>query len=207
MESFQQRLIKLRTEAGLTPQNLAYLLNISVNGVNALETGYIEPERGILDRICDIFNVSKSYMILATDNPQCREGNDVKEVYVLKTLGGDDGIVKMSDIAGTVFIEREQMHGKDYSGLLMNDDSMCKSRIYKNDILIVRKQTYAENGDIVVCVLEDGQELVRRYNKNGNFITLSAEGDNFKYQTIKIDTRETKFKIIGKVIEVRIINF
>ena len=205
MESFIERYQKICREAGLTKEHMAKLLDMSVTGVEAIETGYIEPNEKILLRLSDIFNVSAGYMATLTDDPKCEEEYNAKEVYILSSLWGDNGIITIKDIVGTAFVNRNETKGKDYCALVMKDDSMVKSRIYKDDVLIVKRQAAASNGDVVVVLVED-EELVRRYHRKGNYITLSAEGDSFKYKTIKIDETETKFKILGKVCEVRIKN-
>lgn len=205
MNGFRERYLKLKRESGLTTENMANLLGIGEASAEALETGYISPPGDILMRISEIFDVSLAYLLEMTDEPKVSEGYyNAKEIYVAKCLSGDGGHIKAGDIVGTVFIDRDEMHGKDFTAVVMKDDSMCKARIFKGDTLLVQKQSYADNGNIVVCLLENGEELVRTYHKNGNIVTLSAQGDNFKFPIIKIDLREEKFKIIGKVYEVRI---
>ena len=80
---------------------------------------------------------------------------------------------------------------------------MVRARMCKGDILIVRQQTYASNGDIVVANVE-GEELVRRYTKQGDFICLSPEGDKEKHTTLRINPEETNLRLLGVVKEVRI---
>lgn len=205
MSCFRERYLKLKNDAGLTTENMASLLGIGMASARAIETGYINPPAEIIVRLSDIFDVSLSYLFEFTDLPKAHEGYyNAKEIYVAKRLNGENGTVRAADIVGTIFIDRDEMHGKDFTAVVMSDDSMNKARIFKGDTLLVQKQSYADNGNVVVCVLENGDELVRTYHKNGNIVTLSAQGDNFKYPIIKIDLREEKFKIIGKVYEVRI---
>lgn len=204
MESFGERLKRLMRETGLTEANMAMLLNVSMQRVENLVTGYCDADIDTLSRVAQIFNVSCAYAAARSDDPEVKEPNFAKEIYVTDKLRAGDGMVTQKNVIGTVYMERSEMHGKDYFGLIMQDDSMVKARMFKNDTLIVRRQNTANNGDIVVAMVDDGEAIVRRYNRTGNTVVLTAEGDTMKYKTLKINTEYTKLLVLGKVCEVRI---
>ena len=58
-------------------------------------------------------------------------------------------------------------------------ESMINIGIFPNDILIVDRSLKAENGKVVIAVI-DGELTVKRYRKKGNKITLEAENDSYK---------------------------
>lgn len=206
METFGEILKKLREATGLTTKNMALLLNIDEDSVMYFEEDYTEPGINILTRVAKIFDISIGYAAGLTNDPECKEDAFVKEVYVANALRTGDGEVGKNSIVGTAYISRSEMHGKDYFGLVVKDDSMAKARIFKDDVVIVRRQNFAHNGDVVVCALEDKPEMIRRYQKVGSDVVLYAEGDGMKYKTYKVDCDKTKLSIFGKVCEVRIKN-
>lgn len=203
METFGERLAKLRLEAGLTKSNIAYLINKSDTAVESYEEGYIQPDIDVLSRLANIFNVSLGYLALLHDDPVCHEDGFVKEIYVVDKLGSD-GMINYKDVVETVYVNREEMHGKNYFGIVAKDNSMIKARAFKGDVFIVRRQNYASNGDVVVAMVDDEPEIVRSYSRSGNIVTLTAEGDMLEYPPVKIDIRETKLVIVGVVKEIRI---
>ena len=71
-------------------------------------------------------------------------------------------------------------------------DSMKDAGINEGDILVVRKSDYAENGQIVVALIDD-EATVKRFKKTSNKIILHPE--NSKYQDILLDD----VKILGVV--------
>lgn len=71
-------------------------------------------------------------------------------------------------------------------------DSMKDAGINEGDILVVRKSDYAENGQIVVALIDD-EATVKRFKKTSNKIILHPE--NSKYQDIMLDD----VKILGVV--------
>jgi repressor LexA len=79
--------------------------------------------------------------------------------------------------------------------LNVSGDSMVNAGIFDRDRIIAKKQDYAQNGDIVVAMIEDEATVKRFYLENGR-VKLQPEND--KYQPIY--TRD--MNILGKVIGV-----
>lgn len=62
----------------------------------------------------------------------------------------------------------------DFFMLTVRGDSMIDAGILEGDLVVVRKQPDADNGDIVVALLED-EATVKRIYKEGNRIRLQPE--------------------------------
>lgn len=97
------------------------------------------------------------------------------------------------------YITIDYPHPDDYFALRVDGNSMIGARIRDGDTVIVRKQNYADNGDIVV-VSVNGESTVKRYKKTGNIIYLFPENPDFEPIPV---TEHDKFFIFGKVVEVR----
>ena len=66
---------------------------------------------------------------------------------------------------------------EQYFLLRVKGDSMNK--LYENnDIILVRKQSYADNGKLVIALLNDCEATFKRYHNCGNIITLQPESTN-----------------------------
>lgn len=78
--------------------------------------------------------------------------------------------------------------------LLVEGDSMIEAGIHDGDYVIVRKQNYAENGDIVVALTADDEATVKRFFKEKNAIRLQPENPSLKPLIL------TDVTILGKVI-------
>ena len=83
--------------------------------------------------------------------------------------------------------------GEDCYLLKVSGDSMIDAGIFSGDLLIVRMQNTAEEGEIVVALLEDGA-TVKRFFLDGKKIRLQPE--NSSYQPIIAD----QVTILGKAI-------
>ncbi len=76
--------------------------------------------------------------------------------------------------------------------LKVKGDSMINARIYDGDLVVVRPEKNAEDGEIVVAIIE-GETTVKRLKRtNGSFL-LKPENDSYSI----IDK---PFEIIGKVV-------
>ncbi|WP_416197972.1 MAG: transcriptional repressor LexA [Sporanaerobacter sp.] len=77
--------------------------------------------------------------------------------------------------------------------LKVQGESMIEAGIFNGDYVLVRQKNDAENGDIVVALLED-EATVKRFYKEDNYIRLQPENNTMS----PILTRDVK--ILGKVI-------
>ena len=73
---------------------------------------------------------------------------------------------------------------------------MINVGILNGDIVVVEKTTYAENGDIVVALVDDEEATVKRFFKENGHYRLQPENDTM--EPIISDN----VSIIGKVIAV-----
>jgi repressor LexA len=81
--------------------------------------------------------------------------------------------------------------------LRVKGDSMTGAGILDGDLVIVRPQNSAKNGDIVVARVSDEEATVKRLIRKPGLIQLAPE--NSKYKPIPVDENT---EIVGKVIRV-----
>ncbi len=84
--------------------------------------------------------------------------------------------------------------------LEVQGDSMIGAHICDEDIVVVKKQDYADNGQIVVALLEDGSATLKTYKrlKNGKVMLVPA---NERFQPITLDNVKVQGKVIGIIRE------
>ncbi|MBQ9517097.1 MAG: transcriptional repressor LexA [Eubacterium sp.] len=83
--------------------------------------------------------------------------------------------------------------GRELFALHVKGDSMINAAIENGDLVIVEKTPVAENGEIVVALIDDEATVKRFYKENGHF-RLQPENDN--YEPIIVD----ELIVLGKVI-------
>jgi repressor LexA len=73
--------------------------------------------------------------------------------------------------------------GSKYFMLRAKGDSMNEAGINDRDLILVRQQNNAENGQTVVALI-DNEATVKEFNRTGTFVTLSPRSSNKKHQPI-----------------------
>jgi repressor LexA len=77
--------------------------------------------------------------------------------------------------------------------LRVEGDSMIEAGILENDVIVVKKETTANNGDIVVALVDEGMTVKTFYKENGRF---RLQPENSSLQPIIVD----EVYILGRVV-------
>ena len=73
---------------------------------------------------------------------------------------------------------------------------MIEAGINDGDVVVIRETSVADNGDIVVALVEDQEATLKRFVRKGG--TIALEAANPAYET-RIFT-EDKVKVQGKLV-------
>jgi repressor LexA len=112
------------------------------------------------------------------------------QIPILGRVGAGSGVLAQEDIEG-YFGFKDFTLGADFL-LRVKGDSMVGAGILEGDLVQVRRQPVADDGDVVVALVED-EGVVKRLRKCGRAYQL--ESANPRYSPITI-----AFQIIGKVM-------
>lgn len=83
--------------------------------------------------------------------------------------------------------------------LRVKGESMIEAHIENNDIVIAKKQSTANNHDIVVALIDGEEATIKRFEKKEHIVRLIPANPAFSTMELK----EDRVTILGKVIEVR----
>ena len=101
-------------------------------------------------------------------------------------------ILASENIDGFLPLPEQFANNKDLFILTVSGDSMINAGILDGDYIVVQKQGYAENGDIVAALIDD-EATVKTFYKTADGVVLQPE--NPIYEPIKAD----EVIILGKV--------
>jgi repressor LexA len=102
----------------------------------------------------------------------------------------------VEEIEERIAVDRSLVRGKDAFLLRVKGDSMVEAHIVEGDLVVVRPQSTAENGEIVVALI-DGEATLKRFFHGGSYIRLQPENASLEPIIITADTQD--MTIIGKV--------
>jgi repressor LexA len=122
-----------------------------------------------------------------------------QEVPILGSVPAGHPIEAIQEARGSVAVPGN-LRG-DLFGLKVTGESMIEAGILDGDTVIVRKQTHAENGDIVVAMIE-GEATVKYLEKKPGRIRLLPANPKFKPIEVANSVQIGDF-IQGKVISVQ----
>ena len=76
----------------------------------------------------------------------------------------------------------------EFFALRADGQSMINAGIDDGDLVIVRKQEYAEPGQIIVALIDNEDATLKRYRPRGDgrYIDLVPENDKFKVRTVDL---------------------
>ncbi|MCM1132749.1 MAG: transcriptional repressor LexA [Ruminococcus flavefaciens] len=116
-------------------------------------------------------------------------------VPIMGTVTAGQPVTAFEDITGYISFEAPNYDPNELFALKIKGESMINAGILDGDIVIVQKDTYAENGDIVVAFINGEDATVKRFYKENGKYRLQPENDNM--EPIILDECEVLGKVIG----------
>jgi repressor LexA len=86
--------------------------------------------------------------------------------------------------------------GDDDFVLRVSGDSMADAGILDGDFVVVHQQSSAENGEIVVALIED-EATTKRFFKEGDHIRLQPENELYEPIHVSADSVSVVGKVVG----------
>ena len=114
-------------------------------------------------------------------------------VPIVGTVAAGQPIFANESYDGYVSLPDNFFSGEDLFMLNVQGTSMIKIGIFDGDKVVVRKQNTADNGDIVVALVDDSATVKRFFRRDGKFI-LHPENDDMD------DFIYDEVSILGKVV-------
>lgn len=87
----------------------------------------------------------------------------------------------------------------EHFALEVRGDSMIEAGIHDGDTVIIRRCEQAENGDIVVALIEKEEATLKRLRKKGSTIALEAANPEFKTRIFGPDQVDIQGRLVGLI--------
>ncbi|WP_027437486.1 transcriptional repressor LexA [Lachnospira multipara] len=139
---------------------------------------------------------SKSRTIEIIDDNFNLVRREVVNVPLLGQVAAGQPLLAVENITNYFPIPQECLPNEETFMLTVKGDSMINMGIYEGDKIIVKKQSTANNGEVVVALVDDSATVKRFYKENGH-IRLQPENDFM--DPIIVDDCEILGKVIGLI--------
>lgn len=114
-------------------------------------------------------------------------------VPIIGTVAAGEPIYAYEDELGYVTVDRSLKRGRDLYALKIQGNSMIDAGIFNGDVVVFVKQSTAENGEIVVAMIDDSATVKRFYREDGHF---RLQPENPEYEPIIADD----VQILGRIV-------
>ena len=203
-----QRFENLLRERDTTVYRVSKATGISASTFTDWKNGRSVPKSDKMRQIADFFEVSLDALLGSA-------AGEMSETAGYKSVKAKKMIPIIGEIrAGSPIITNETLLGREFADvddaeeyffLKVCGDSMKNIGMVDGSLVLFRKQQYAEEGDIVACLVGGESATVKRFHRVGKSISLIPENES--YSPIKLTTDDFEAgeaRILGVAIEIKI---
>jgi len=128
----------------------------------------------------DIYNsFSPSVIKGGLDNDEV-EKNSSDEIPVLGNIAAGTPVEAIQNEVTRIPLPSNIEKNGEYFGLKVQGDSMIEAGINDGDTVIVKKTETAENGKIVVALIDDHEAMLKRIRRKGKTVALESANRNYE---------------------------
>ena len=103
-----------------------------------------------------------------------------KELSVLGTIAAGTPIEAIQNEVNKITLPPEFNKNGEHFGLKVSGDSMIDAGINDGDTVIIKKTNNAENGQIVVALIDNHEAMLKRIRKKKNSVALESANESYE---------------------------
>ena len=175
------------------------------------KSGRSAPKLDKIKLIANYFDVPLEYMLTGENGSVLDEVSSVcrfpfergKRVPIIGEIRAGSPIITNESVQGYEYAEVGD--AEEYFYLRVHGDSMKNIGMIEGSLVLFHKQQYAEDGDVVACLVGGDSATVKRFRRSKKNIFLMPEND--EYTPIKLSTDDFESgdaRILGVACEIKI---
>ena len=125
----------------------------------------------------------------------------VAELPVMGQIAAGVPIEAISHASHAVAVPGQMLrHGSDHYALEVKGDSMIDAGINDGDVVVIRETDVADNGDIVVALIEGQEASLKRFRRaGGGAIALEAANPAYETRIVREDMVQVQGRLVGLI--------
>ena len=125
---------------------------------------------------------------------------DAFQLPVMGRIAAGVPIEAISEVSHNVAVPGSMISGREnHYALEVKGDSMINAGINDGDIVVIREQDLAENGDIVVALVEGSEATLKYYRRKGAMIALEAANPAYETRILPQDKVRVQGRLVGLI--------
>ena len=203
-----KRFQELLNQHNTTVYRVSKETGISASTFTDWKNGRSVPKADKMKRIADYFGVSLDSLLGSRVGKESELAGytSVKAKKMIPIIGeirAGSPIITNETILGHEFADVDDVD--EYFFLKVCGDSMKNIGMVDGSLVLFRKQQYADDGDIVACLVGGDSATVKRFRRNQKVICLVPENDDYKPIKLSTDDFEAgDARILGVAVEIKI---
>ena len=122
------------------------------------------------------------------------------ELPLIGRIAAGQPIEAISDVSHNVAVPSQMLSGRgQHYALEVKGDSMIEAGINHGDMVVIRETSVAENGDIVVAVVEGYEATLKTFRRRNGSIALEAANPAYETRTFRADQVSVQGKLVGLI--------
>ena len=142
-------------------------------------------------------NLIKNDFIPANDKKL--PANENTEIPFLGKIAAGKPIEAISDLTNHISIPANMLGSNECYGLEIEGDSMIEAGIFNGDVVVIEKCDTAENGSIVVALIDNEEATLKRIRTKGNRVALEPANINYETKIFGPDRVQIQGKLVGLI--------
>lgn len=140
--------------------------------------------------------LSKSENLPRSISPK-KEIKSVLEIPIIGQIAAGKPIEAVEDFQETISVINPNIKSsKDYYALRVQGESMIDEGIFDGDVVVIKKQSVAENGQTVVAIIDDNEATLKKIYREKNRFRLEPRNQNM------LPFFRTEVEVRGVVVQV-----
>ncbi|MEJ6707421.1 MAG: transcriptional repressor LexA [Amylibacter sp.] len=128
------------------------------------------------------------------------EWANTNSLPIMGKIAAGTPVEAIQHVTNHVTVPDQMMHsqGRHYA-LEVKGDSMIEAGINEGDVVVIHEQSDADNGDIVVALVEDQEATLKYLRKKGSAIALEAANPVYETRVYRDDQVKVQGKLVGLI--------
>ncbi|MBL71456.1 MAG: repressor LexA [Rhodobiaceae bacterium] len=129
--------------------------------------------------------------------PQAANDDNAVTVSVMGRIAAGTPIEALQEEVNQISVPIEMMRSGDHYALEVHGDSMIDAGIFDGDTAIIQSGATAENGEIVVALVEGHEATLKRLRCKGEMIALEAANPSYETRIFRADQVRVQGRLVG----------
>lgn len=211
MDTIARRLQMALDIRNMKQSDLVETTGIGKSSISTYLSGKYEPKQRNIYKMAKALNINEAWLT-GEDVPMERDEkskpsnvedfNDHYVAPIVGTIPAGYPALAFEDIEGYASIPYKD--AENYFFLRVSGESMINAGIQSGDLVLIRKQSSAEYGQIVAARVNGDEATLKKYKPQGDTVLLLPENPDFEPILVRAkDFDDGYASIIGVAIEVR----